>query len=137
MGKGILLVYFFLSVIGRVSAIVVFFTPIIGLFNTLALPKFGELSFSDNVVYGILSNRTVIPLQAQWQPFQTSELLDIFPKYVMPKVYLGVGISTVALHFVGATILWKVLLKQRDWWGILYLAVAPPLFVVPGFFRIP
>ena len=127
IGKIILVPYFLLSTIARVGAVVVFFTPLLGLFNVLSTSQLGALSFSDDVVYDILSNGTTVPLQKEWAKFQIAELTDVLPRHMF-YVYLGVSAAVFCIHSRLGTVIWKMVLKQDQLWPVLYTAITPPLF---------
>ncbi len=129
LGQVIIFAYFLISTVVRASAVTVFFTPILGLFNTLTISQLAKLPFSDNVLSHILPNGTAIPLQSEWSALQQNQTVGIIPRTILVPLYVASGSLAVAFHVLAATAIWKTVLDQRDWWNILYTAVTPPIFL--------
>jgi hypothetical protein len=93
--------YTTLAMICRISAIVIFFAPTIGLFNILGHWKMGNLNFASGkndliLIYNVTESGTLIHVRDIWKPIYKYEELTIFQL----DIYYIVFICIILFHFV-------------------------------------
>ncbi len=130
-GRAILFAYFLVSSLGRVSALLLFLTPVLGLFGCLTVSAFGSVHASKNAVFDYVpgSNGSFVSLEDGWADFRLgskSDLVDTAAmSIVMPclpaliALFHGVGVACIRNRSLGS-----VGLDWRD----VYSVVCPPLF---------
>ncbi len=128
-GKILLLLYFALSALVRVYAVVVFFAPLLGTFGTLKLGRTATVSASNDTVYDIFPNGTVITLGQEWERnFQLQRADQLLPEGLLATTYAIIIPTLLVVHLLAGIII-KMLFKGTDtFWQILYTFVCPPLF---------
>ncbi len=133
VGKAILGVYFALSVLGRVFALVIFFTPILGLFNILRMAEIGMLPASNDTVFDINASGEVKTMEEFWLlRFKLSAVSDLFSGRPAWLTYLVIISSTLLFHLTLALVILSKALKLRSfemWCSLLHTCVCPPLFL--------
>ncbi len=127
VGKIILVAFFLLCIISRLLAIVVFFTPILGLFNTLRLAQFGTIKGSDDLTHEAFYGGNT--LADEWGPFETSPG-DFFRTQEALIAYASIPPALLVLHFVFGIIIGKLACRKEDSWHLaVFTLIAPPLFL--------
>ncbi len=105
-GRIILAAYFCLSTLTRVAAIVVFLTPLLGLFDTLGFGKTASMTGSNDTVYDLPQDGSVVTLNQAWSSFALNRHSELLPKAAPAAFWSYVAIPPAMLiaHF-GLTIL--------------------------------
>ncbi len=133
LGKALLGLYFVISVAGRVFALVIFFTPLLGLFNILRMAEAGMLPASKDTVYDITSRNETITMETFWsQEFRLHTVSDLFSGDSVLLMYFAIIISTLVLHCaISALILWRLLTvwSFESLCSIFHTLVCPPMFL--------
>jgi hypothetical protein len=142
LGKLLLLHYFAIGLSGRLFAIVLFCTPLLGLFDTNYHAIFGKMSvqtefFPSSVkrqtfyLFDYTTNNTEISFDELWQKFQIKNLhLSSYPTWVSILC-----IALILLHIVTSYILQSKLHRKsnnKSAYNIfqsIYTLLCPPMFI--------
>ena len=99
LGKLILAAYIATCSAGRLWALIVYFTPVFGLFNILMMAKKGVIPASPDTVADILPNGTVVSLEEKWgQLFELRHLFDLYQCAPTTIINLTVVSMLIGLH---------------------------------------
>jgi hypothetical protein len=96
LGILIQLAYATLAMICRISSILTFFAPAIGLFNLLGHFKMGNIAFARNTIYDVRDNETLINIRDVWKQIHNYEELTVFQL----DVYYIVFLVFILFHFL-------------------------------------
>jgi hypothetical protein len=132
-GKLILALYFSICLSVRVLAIILFYTPILGLFGTNRHGKFGYMRdiYSEAIIYDVIENDQPVTLTEAWNNFTLNGSdFNPMPKYssLFPPVLL-------LIHWCVSFILLSCILKGKTWTKgkqmlqSLYTILYPPVVV--------
>jgi hypothetical protein len=81
----------------RISAVIVYFAPSLGLFDLLMHWKMGQLEIAHgDLPYDALANGTIVRLHQVWQPIQSFQDLT----FLSLKHYYFIFIGMVLTHFL-------------------------------------
>ncbi len=129
-GALVLAAYYLISTGGRVWAIVVYFTPLLGLFDCLTMAKMGMYSFADGLEHSLREDGTRLSLQTVWT---TSSLhLETMSGLMAGSALLVLAAPCLILLLrivLGTVLVFEALPDLRGFWHFLYSSVCPPLFI--------
>ena len=130
IGMLFLAVYFALSCFARVWAVVVFFTPLLGLFDTLEMGRTGLLPASNDTVFDFHANDSVITLADEWNDrFQFNSISDLLDSDALRIACLAIPPAVVAFHlFAGLAIRAYFHASSSTRWEVFFTLVCPPIF---------
>ena len=129
-GKVMTATYFLVSATGRLFAVVVFFTPVLGLFDILKMAQVGLLPASTYTVYDVTRNGGFRSLQDVWgQSLQLSSISDMFSGRMALVACLPLAILLPILHICTSL---AIRMRHRSpiprRWLTIHTFVCPPLF---------
>ncbi len=124
----ILPTYFFVSTLVRISAAVLFFTPLLGLFGILKIAKMALIPGSPSTLSDVYTNYTTLSLEEEWSELQIREVYEILSGSPIYTGYAIVGCILPIIHLlVGYAVnyVYKVDTGLRH---VLYTFICPPLY---------
>ncbi len=130
-GTGLLAAYFALSVAARCLAVVVFFVPLLGLFDVLRLAQMGLLAGSEETTYDVLRKGATLSVEAEWRrSFEVDNMMEFYTAdSMMQLAYMIVPCVVVAVHVPVTCIIWKMCgTACTGYWRVAHSFVCPPLF---------
>ena len=130
LGKVILAAYVSVGLAGRLWAFLMFFTPILGLFNILKMAELGTMGASNTTVTNIYLNGTVITLAQKWnEEFKFDFLLDIYSAWPITAVYVTIALGLCSSHLiVGTCTQRKYIALNIGLDNVIHTLVCPPLY---------
>ncbi len=124
-GKAILGAYFVCGALGRVAAVVVLFTPLLGLFDVLKMSEVGLRRASTDTTYDLRGN---VSLAAAWgSEFQLGSMSDLFSADYVAWMYVGLIAGLLLAHLAAGFAIGRPL--GRSWDAALHTIVCPPIFL--------
>ncbi len=142
-GRSILAVYFCLSTLARLAAIVIFLTPLLGLFDILGFGKTASMAASNDTVYDLPQDRSVVTLNQAWSSFaldRHSELLSETPAAFWS--YVAIPPVLLVAHFALTIIVrrcYEMCSSNSNNWLLLLasLIASPPQFQPENYYWQP
>jgi hypothetical protein len=134
-GKAIQFVYFLLSILVRVFYIILFFTPRLGLFETLKFVQMGRLKGTSFPIYDITQRGQALTLVDVWNDkFLMMDFSEAINKVSPAALLISIPIVLLFLHLaitykINSPVLPKAYGLVAKLKCCLYSLVCPPLFL--------
>ena len=130
VGKCILTLYFCAGAAARVLAVVLLFTPSLGLFDALYHFKLGQLDQDNNAAHDVLQNDTIVTVKEAWEKLKIGQLSEFVPvPHILPFALISV---VVAVHLAAGCCLLAPLQRSesrlRLFLQSVFTLVCPPVF---------
>ena len=132
LGKIVLVIYFLLSTITRVSAVLLMLTPCLGLFDIMSHFKMSKYSFDldffEERAFDVGENNTIIEINSIWNKLVVSDLHDFT---VLPDItFIVTPLILVVIHIILSCYLLRPLHghKMKLFIQSLFTLISPPMF---------
>ncbi len=120
--------YYLVSTVVRIFAVVVFVTPVLGLFDVLQVAKMAKLPGSKGTYSDILSNGGFITIKEEWSELQLPEMHIFFSNSHIYTIYGTLGMFIPIFHLASGLIIKWFYEVDSGIDHILYTYVCPPLY---------
>jgi len=135
-GKLTLILFNILSIISRTVAIIVYFSPALGLMNLLQHHKFGSLPLTlKKLIYDVNNNGTIILFKEAWNGITSYDILTLFS---LTKYYI-VFLFMIGVHYASVTIIklrFAIDFGRRQNTGVNFINILRTNVVFSSFFYV-
>ncbi len=110
------------------TVILVFFTPVLGLFDTLMLSQFKNFRGYQIPIFDI-QNGTYVSIEDAWAPYKLGSDSDIINWDAISSVMKVTACFALVVHLVGIQLIRRLFLCKGSLfvWKDLYCCICPPL----------
>ncbi len=129
----VLPLYYTLGSAARLWSLVLFLTPLLGLFDTLKLAQYARYpasneTLSDLPLYVPYNESLFVTLRDEWEPFQLADMSEMFMTGGALAAHVGVLAAAILAHLIVGGLV-AGLLGFGSFSDVLHSFVCPPLFL--------